>query len=421
MSKNPHIAVLIMAKNEKKRLHVTLNSIKHVADSLIFFDTGSEDDTISIAENFCSENNITFRLAESNFKNFSTSRNESLDFADTFDDIDYLLLLDTNDELRGGDTLKTVSKQYINEKNTAFLICQEWWSGQYDKYFNIRLIKPRQGWRYRGRVHEWLKNTKYKDDEEQNKAGEFVIKLENELVLFQDRTQDDDKTGKRFHRDKQLLLEDHLEDPDDARTVFYLAQTCSCLGEHEESFKYYEIRSKMDNGFWEEKYHSYFRCGEISYNIDKNWDKSLPFYFAAFECQNRVEPLIKIIEYYKDKNWLLCYTFADLACKLMFPECLLFVDKIAYDYKRWHLLGIAGWYAGEYENGKIGVLKALESGMGQEVDKFNLKFYTDREKEQENLQTQNNVENLLEKIKEDNPSLPRKQLNNQLTKVLKNK
>ena len=58
MTKNKiHIAVLIMAKNEKKRLHVTLESIKTFADSLIFFDTGSTDNTIEIARDFCTKYN----------------------------------------------------------------------------------------------------------------------------------------------------------------------------------------------------------------------------------------------------------------------------------------------------------------------------------------------------------------------------
>ena len=103
----------------------------------------------------------------------------------------------------------------MDQKNTAFLLCQEWWSGHYDKYFNIRLIKARQSWRYFGRVHEWMKNTKYESDDEAIKAGEAVVKIEENIVLFQDRTQDDDKTAKRFHRDKELLLDDHNENPID--------------------------------------------------------------------------------------------------------------------------------------------------------------------------------------------------------------
>ena len=66
-----HIAVLLMVKNEKIRLPITLKSIKGIADSLVLFDTGSEDETIEIAKSFCDENNIPFRLKQGTFVNFS--------------------------------------------------------------------------------------------------------------------------------------------------------------------------------------------------------------------------------------------------------------------------------------------------------------------------------------------------------------
>jgi len=52
MIKNPHIAILMMVKNETKRLHVTLNSIKDFADSIVLFDTGSTDNTLDIAKKY---------------------------------------------------------------------------------------------------------------------------------------------------------------------------------------------------------------------------------------------------------------------------------------------------------------------------------------------------------------------------------
>ena len=60
-----HIAVLLMVKNEKLRLSVTLNSIKDLADSIVMFDTGSEDETIEIARTFCEENNLDVDLLKS--------------------------------------------------------------------------------------------------------------------------------------------------------------------------------------------------------------------------------------------------------------------------------------------------------------------------------------------------------------------
>ena len=423
---NVHIALLMMVKNEHKRLHVTLESVVGHVDSLVIFDTGSTDDTVNIAKRFAEKHNIPLRLKEGDFVNFSTSRNVSLDFADTFEDIDYLLLLDTNDELRGGVALRENCEKYKDELNTGFLLCQEWWSGQYDKYYNVRLIKAHKGWRYRGRVHEWMKNTRFENDEEAQKAGDMVVRVSPDVTIYQDRTKDDDKSGKRFARDKVLLLEDHKENPTEPRTVFYLAQTCGCVSDTEDAYYYYKLRTTLE-GFWEERFHAFYRCGELSESFNHPWEESMKWYIKAFEHTARVEPLIKISEHYKDKNWLLSYTFADLACKLTYPEhCILFVDKHAYDYKRWHLLGISGWYAGFHKEGKIGCLKAVECGLNTELDKNNLKHYEAKEKEDE---AKNNVQLTKKqymdaaclKMAKEHPNLSMKQLSSKANKMWKNR
>lgn len=387
-----HIALLMIVKNEHKRLNVTLNSVLGHVDSIVLYDTGSEDNTIEIATIFCEKNNIPLRLKQGEFVDFSTSRNLSLDFADTFDDINYILMMDTNDELRGGNDLKKFCSEQINKPNTGYFVCQEWWSGQYIKYYNIRLVKARQGWRYFGKVHEWIKNTRYENDEDADKAGDTKLNTPKNIVLYQDRTADDDKSQKRFERDEVLLLQDHKDNPTEARTIFYLAQTYSCLNQSEDALKYYSLRSTLENGFWEERFQSYYRCGELSEKIGKPWHESMKWYIEAFEYSARVEPLLKISEHYKDKNWFLSYTFANLACKLEYPEkCILFVDKQAYEYKRWHILGIAGWYSGSYVEGKIACQKAIENGANIKVDTANLKFYEEKEL--------NDKKNLRDKLK----------------------
>lgn len=369
-----------MVKDEEKRLHITLNSVIGKVDSILIYDTGSIDNTIEIAHKICKENNIPLHLKQGKFINFSESRNVSLEFADTFEHIDYLLLMDTNDELRGGDVLRKYCEKFKDKPNTGFLICQEWWSGKYDKYYNIRLIKNRQGWRYRGRVHEWIKNTRFENDQDAEKAGDNVIRIPDNVIIYQDRTKDDDKSKKRFVRDKELLLEDHQENPTDPRIVFYLAQTCACLSHYQDAFRYYKIRTTL-MGFGEEKFHAIYRCGELSEIFKDSWEESMKWYIKAFEHTPRVEPLIKISEHYKEKNWLLSYTFANLACKLSYPEhCILFVDTLAYNYKRWHLLGITGWYVGCFKEGKMGCLKAIEAGINVKLDTNNLLYYEKREK-----------------------------------------
>lgn len=435
-----NIGVLIMAKNEKKRLHVTLESVKKIANSLIFYDTGSTDNTIEIAREFCEKNNIPFRLKQDKFVNFCVSRNESLDFADSFEDIDYIFLMDVNDELRGSDNLRKYAENHKYSKSTAFLVAQEWWSGQYDKYFNVRLVKARNKWRYVGVVHEYIKTY----DEENDKYP--IVKLTDfngtdGCTIYQDRTQDDDKTGKRFSRDKELLLEEYRKDPTEPRTVFYLAQTFSCLHDNENSFKYYKIRSTL-KGFAEEVFHAFLKCGDYSEKLKHDWYDTLSWYMKAFEHSPRVEPLIKIADYYKNKqNWLLSYTFIKLACELKYPNCILFVDKLAYDYKRWHIMGIVAYYIQKYDDGKKACLLAIENGdknnINTDIDKRNSKFYTDKETELRVQPTQNSVEqhnnivkNILTKKKfldlkilelsKENPKLTQKQLHSRANMLWKN-
>jgi len=370
-----HVALLIMAKNEEKRIGVTLESVKTLVSSVVLYDTGSTDTTIEITRKFCETNKIIFRLKQGEFVDFATSRNVSLDFADTFDDIKFILLLDVNDEIKEPQLFRKEIEKYANTESTGFLVSQEWWSGRLDKYFNIRLVKAREGWRYRGRVHEWMKNTKFPDD---SKAP-VVYKLDEKAVIFQDRTKDDDRSFKRFYRDKELLLSDYRENPNEPRTVFYLAQTCGCLGELEEALYYYKIRVTL-LGFWEEVFHSYLRAGELTMSLKLPWSESLSWFMKALEHSNRAEPAVHIAQYYKhQKNWVLAHTFIILACKLEYPHhCVLFVNKQLYDYIRWQEYGIIGFYVADYKEGEAASRKALSTNINPSVDKEILQFYIDR-------------------------------------------
>jgi len=362
-----------MCKNEHVRISVTLQSVAGYVSSLIVYDTGSEDNTIDILRKFTTDNGIPLRLKCGSFEDFATSRNVALDFADEFLDVDFLLLIDVNDELQCGNDLVEFCKSVKNDsEKTAFYVRQHWWSGKHNKYFNVRLVKPRCGWRYKGAVHEWITQL----DESRPKN---ISRAPESVVLYQDRTQDDDKSSKRFARDKELLLRDHMKEPEEPRTLFYLAQTCSCLGEPEEALNYYSQRAELQ-GFYEERFHACLRAGEMAKECGRPWMESLNWFLRAYGMLSRVEPLVCLTQHYiETKEWKTAYLFIVQAVRLSFPqECSLFIDNEMYEYTRFHFLGIVGWYAEEYEDGEKGCRKAIEMRPSSEVDQNNLKFYTDR-------------------------------------------
>ena len=295
-SKQPvKIALNMIVKNEEDNICRTFESVKEFCDLFIILDTGSEDNTINVIINFCKKNNKPLFLISCPFENFSITRNIAIEYA--IDKADYLLFMDSNDELKNYELkLKLFLQENINsERMLGFYIKQEWNSkGKIDRFFNIRLVKTKYNWHYRAPVHEYITCPKV----ETNGTHSHVVKIENGIVIYQDRSLDAHKSTKRFTRDKELLYNEYLKNPHDTRTLFYLAQTCSCLLQYEEAFKYYMLRTK-EKGFLEEVFHAYLRSSEIAQNILKFspeevlflYMKTLEVYCSIFNCP-RAEPLI---------------------------------------------------------------------------------------------------------------------------------
>lgn len=354
------LAAAIMMKNESARITVTLESIKGICDKVIIYDTGSKDESVNIVKKWCDENKIQLHLLEGEFEDFSKSRNKLLEFCD--DKADYLLLLDSNEELKEGQNLRKYVDTYDGQQ-IGWHSRQVWsTASSVDQYYNIKFIKTRHGFRYHQSVHEYIMSQEAVDNPELLDRATFFF-------LFQDRRYDDDKSKHRFIRDREMLYKEHLEKPDDARVLFYLGQTVMCMGQYHLAYRYYNQRTKI-NVFPEEIYHSYYHMARISQVLGHDWSESLILYLKAFEYTKRVEPLLRIAEYYtklgelneqkvKEQyteqltktngkitgvNYVGC-SYYDVALnylrtslELDYPEkCILFVNRQTYDYERWFL------------------------------------------------------------------------------------
>lgn len=394
-----HLCLAMMVKNEEKTLLKSLNSCKSILSSVRIFDTGSTDGTLDILNTFETENvGIKVYVKQGEFENFAVSRNILLDFVDTDPDVDFVILLDSNDEVKGCEKLleflekesekvkgeekscidKNLTKEELKVKMdshyfSAYLLRQRWFSGNgMDTYFNYRLIRPRCGWLYKAPVHEYLTN------DIDPMANVITMKIEDaDIFIYQDRTQDCDNTFKRFQRDKDILLKEHLKNPLDPRTPFYLAQTYGSIGMIDEAYRYYKLRIKYD-GFLEEKYHSYFRLGEYAKSAGMDSHIFIQWWVKAIECLSvfpsnpdakyiecsmpRLEPIVELATYYlfDQVNYHIAGMFTSFALTLEYPTmCTLFINRIHYDYTRYQLDGIAQYYLDNYQQGLESCRKAI--------------------------------------------------------------
>jgi hypothetical protein len=371
------IGLCMMVKNEQDNILKSLNSIKNVCNDIIIYDTGSTDNTINIITNWCDKNDKKLYLKTGDFVDFSISRNVLLDYAYSIENIHYLLLLDSADELQNGNIFLKECEKYINNKNVnAFYLTQVWLSGiSTTRYFNIRCIKNYCNWKYYEPVHEYIAIK----DEKGNNINSEPLKLEN-IILFQDRNLDGGKSLSRFSRDKEILLKHHEKNPTNERTIFYLAQTYSCLSEYENSIEWYKKRTEM-KGYNEEIFYSYYSIGNCMQSLNKDLYEIVPYYLKAFNFIKRIEPLVKLSKLFRLKlnDTNIAYMFIKMACQLPYTDCMLFVDDYMYKYERWHELGICSYYVKDYISGKEACLKALSFKPDSEIDKNNLKFYQDNE------------------------------------------
>lgn len=380
MEKMTNIAAVIMVKNEETFIHTTINSLKGHVDGLIMYDTGSTDRTISVSKKLAKHHGLHFHLLRGEFEDFATSRNHLLRFADTISDnfgYEYLLLLDCNDELKvSNTTLKEYLNEFLKESHgtfpdtDVFHIQQKWFIGGASpimQYYSTRLIKPHKGLEYEGVVHEFLKTD-----------GRVVNKLDPDSVhIYQDRTNGDDKSCKRWETDLVLLEKELLKNRDNSRTQYYLAQTYDCLNMKLEAKKMYQIRADNTGGFQEERFISMLRLGTLSKELGEEKSEQIKWFYKAYFCDKRAEPLVELSKIFRElEDFQMSFYIAKIACSLEYPDRIFLVNKKCYDHDRWQEISISAYYIGEFEEGKTACLKCIESGYNSDLNTYNLKFYT---------------------------------------------
>ena len=163
-----------------------------------------------------------------------------------------------------------------------------------------------------------------------------------------------DKSKQRWSRDRNLLLDAHLKDPTNSRTVLYLGLTEKWLDHNEIAYIYLKQRFEEMPAFEQENYYAAYNLAEVIHKLSRekpnkySWDEACKYYMKAYALRpHRAEPLVQIARHYLKKGkHAVSYMFAKRACELdhpSFSEEVLSVLSYMYDFERWDILGQAAW------------------------------------------------------------------------------
>ncbi|WP_444890504.1 glycosyltransferase [Microbulbifer sp. DLAB2-AA] len=303
------ICLNMIVKNETKVIQRCLMSLKELIDYWVIVDTGSTDGTQTMIQEFMQD--IPGELIERPWVDFGRNRSEALEYARG--KADYVFTIDA-------DEVVDVEGDFCWPKLTAdsYLI-------NFDdnglRYQRCQLVKNALNWNYKGVLHEYVNCPEAKT---QGVLEGF------KTIRYLDGSRSSDPN--KFKKDALLLESALLEEPDNERYVFYLAQSYRDAGEIDLAIRYYQKRVAMER--WDQEvWYSLYQLALLFERRGDPWPQVLEAFLRAYEYRpSRAEPLYRIMMHYMGKEYHTAYLFGQQAIAIPTPDDILFVEHHLYTF-----------------------------------------------------------------------------------------
>lgn len=277
------IILNLMIKNESSIIERCIGNSIHMVDAVSIHDTGSTDNTIEVCKAYLTASGKPFRISSHPFKTFGHNRSTSFieaqelckelgwDSATT-----YALALDA-------DMVLTASASFadFNMTQNGYRMIQK---NSNLKYYNVRFMKCSYPWKCIGATHEYW-------------SGDPSDNIPFELCYINDIGDGGCKSDK-FERDIRLLLQEIVDDPQNGRAHFYLAQSYKDVGRAEDAITYYKKRIEI-GGWIEEVWYSHYMIGKCyemlkdEHSMELWMNKGFQFY------PRRAENIYHLTQYFR--------------------------------------------------------------------------------------------------------------------------
>lgn len=318
----------MIVKNETKVIRRCLESVKPIIDYWVIVDTGSTDGTQGLVKEIMKD--IPGELHERPWKNFAHNRMEALELARS--KADYLLFVDADDKLEIEKGFKLA-----NLNLDAYFLWIHYGGSTYSR---IQVIKTALPWRWEGVVHEYLAI-------DQPYTADFIKGVTYVVVGGGGRSED----PKKFLKDAEILEKAFKEDPNNARTAFYLAQSYRDAGEKKKAIEWYKKRIEM-RGWDEEVFWAMVQLATLRKEVGEPLDDVLEAYWKAHLFRShRSEPIYHMTGIFMEmKRYDLAYE-----CLMGFQflpkksKDLLFNEDWIEQYGLVHRLSLVTYHLGKYK------------------------------------------------------------------------
>lgn len=324
----PTICLNMIVKNEAHVIERCLRSAKPLIDAWCIVDTGSTDGTQDVIRDFMAD--MPGALHERPWKNFGHNRTESIQLAAGM--ADWILTIDADETLECPDDF-----DWSMLKGDAAMIEKR--RGM-RRYKVMNLVRDGLDWEWHGAVHEALFS-----------PHPYYIDVLDALTIVSPREGARSRDPMTYRRDALMLEEALLEDPENRRNVFYLAQSYRDADEHELALRHYQRRAAM-GGWSEEVFCSLYYSARIMAILERPVGDCLDAFLLAHEhTPGRAEPLFEMGMYYaRQKRWPSAWMFLEQAAARTVPEDLiLFIEHDIYVWRATMEAAVAAYWVGDHE------------------------------------------------------------------------
>jgi tetratricopeptide (TPR) repeat protein len=344
------INICIMVKNAGEGFRDILTKNLPYMDQYTILDTGSTDNTVQIAREVLAGKRGT--IYQEPFINFRDSRNRLLDLAGTncffnvmLDDT-YVITGSTSgignlreflDFARGDDGVDSYS---ITVEDTDTM------------YMSNRVTKSDKKLRYTNLVHEVIQA-------ENNHNVAIPYRIAHIQDVNSSYMQERSKIRKQ--QDIDTLMKMLEDDPDNARTYYYLAETYIGLQDWENALHWFMKRVRFAGYHGEYQDALYYIAVIKDLYLHHPWEECLDWYLQCYEANpSRSEALYFIGDHYNKagrKNTAFMYW--KHAYNLGMPDIQMSVRKHIYNFHIPKSLALLCYEFGEYKLGEEASAKAL--------------------------------------------------------------